>query len=136
MDKWVSIYLNELKKFGEKEKLLVMSNFSFSHNVFKSCLLLMRQNEYLWSKGLTLSQTTNFRLFQTERLCRRQFQILITIAESSPNGYKTLWEKEKLLVTSNFSFSHSVFTRLVLQIRKNQGLFGKEFMCCLKLLSR
>ena len=22
---------------------------------------------------------------------------------------KTLWEKEKLLVTSNFSFSHSVF---------------------------
>ena len=26
--------------------------FSFSHNVFKSCLLLVRQNEYLWSKGL------------------------------------------------------------------------------------
>ena len=24
---------------------------------------------------LTLSQTTNFRLFQTERLCRRQFKI-------------------------------------------------------------
>ena len=35
-----------------KEKLLVTSNFSFSHNVFKSCLLLMRQNEYLWNKGL------------------------------------------------------------------------------------
>ena len=29
-----------------------MSNFSFSHNVFKSFLLLMHQNEYLWSKGL------------------------------------------------------------------------------------
>ena len=38
---------------------------------------------------------------------------------------KTLWEKEKLLVTSNFSFSHSVFKRLVLQTHKNQGLFGK-----------
>ena len=35
-------------------------------------------------------------------------------------------EKEKLLVTSNFSFSHSVFKRLVLQTHKNQGLFGKE----------
>ena len=35
-----------------KEKLLRMSNFSFSHNVFKSYLLLMWQNEYLWSKGL------------------------------------------------------------------------------------
>ena len=32
---------------------------------------------------------------------------------------------EKLLVTSNFSFSHSVFKRLVLQTHKNQGLFGK-----------
>ena len=30
---------------------LVVSNFSFSHNVFKICLLLMRENEYLWSKG-------------------------------------------------------------------------------------
>ena len=29
-----------------------MSNFYFSHNVFKNCLLLMRQNEYLWSKEL------------------------------------------------------------------------------------
>ena len=27
------------------------------------------------SAWLTLSQTTNFRLFQAERLCRRQFQI-------------------------------------------------------------
>ena len=26
---------------------------------------------------------------------------------------KTLWEKEKLLVTSNFSFSHSVFYKFV-----------------------
>ena len=34
-------------------------------------------------------------------------------------------EKEKLLVTSNFSFSNSVFKRFILQTRKNQGLFGK-----------
>ena len=47
------------------------------------------------------------------------------MAESYPNGLKTLREKEKLLVMSNFSFSHSGFKRHVLQIRKNQGLFGK-----------
>ena len=35
------------------------------------------------------------------------------MAECSLNGLKTLCEKEKLLVTSNFSFSHSVFKRLV-----------------------
>ena len=46
------------------------------------------------------------------------------MAEWSLNGLKTLCEKEKLLVSSNF-FSHSVFKRLVLQTRKNQGLFGK-----------
>ena len=49
-------------------------------------------------------------------------------AESYPNGWKTLREKEKLLVTSNFSFSHSVFKRLVLQTSRNQGLFGKGLM--------
>ena len=48
---------------------------------------------------------------------------------SSLNGWKTLWEKEKLLVTSNFSFFHSVFKRLVLQTGKNQGLFGKWLSC-------
>ena len=36
-----------------------------------------------------------------------------------------MWEKDKLLVTSNFSFSHIFFKRHVLQTRKNQGLFGK-----------
>ena len=48
------------------------------------------------------------------------------MGERSPKGYKTLWEKEKLLVTSNFSFTHSVFKRRLLQIRKNKGLFGKR----------
>ena len=47
------------------------------------------------------------------------------MAESSCKGLKTLWEKEKLLLVSNFSFSHSVFKRPVLQTRKNQGLYGK-----------
>ena len=32
---------------------------------------------------------------------------------------------EKLLITSNFSFSYSVFKGLRLQTGKNQGLFGK-----------
>ena len=39
---------------------------------------------------------------------------------------ETVWEKEKLLVTSNLSFSYTVFKRLVLQTSKNKGLFGKE----------
>ena len=52
MDKWGYSYLIDQKTLWEKEKLLVTSNFFFAHNVFKSCQLLMHQNEYLWSKGL------------------------------------------------------------------------------------
>ena len=43
---------DRVENIVDKEKLLVTSNFSFSHNVFKSSLFLMRENEYLWSKGL------------------------------------------------------------------------------------
>ena len=84
---------------------------------------------------LSLSQTTNFRLFHTDKVCRRQFQI-------NENGVKfpkrvaifpfstvfqedlycrylktgLVWERvknnvgsEKMLVGSIFSFSHDVF---------------------------
>ena len=47
------------------------------------------------------------------------------MVEISLKGKKTLWQKEKLLVTYNFSFSHNIFERLELQTRKNKGLFGK-----------
>ena len=60
---------------------------------------------------------------------------LMKMAESSQNGQKTLWEKEKLLVASNFSFFHSVFKRLVLQTRKNQGLFRKGLRYQLETLN-
>ena len=37
-----------------------------------------------------------------------------------------MWKREELLVTSNFSFSFVVFKKLLLQTRKNKGLFEKE----------
>ena len=33
----------------------------FSHDVFKSCPLLMRQNDYLWSNGMTFFFFSLFR---------------------------------------------------------------------------
>ena len=47
-----------------------------------------------------------------------------------------MFEKEKLLGTSNFSFSHTVFKRHVLQTRKNQRLFGKGLMTLLKNMEK
>ena len=46
------------------------------------------------------------------------------MSESFPKEYKTQREKEKLLVPSNFSFSHSVFERLAMQTHKIKGLLG------------
>ena len=34
----------------------------------------MRQNEYLWSKGLTFSKTTDFRPFQIKEFAQDNFQ--------------------------------------------------------------
>ena len=47
------------------------------------------------------------------------------MAKTSPTGYKTLWEKDKLLVTSNFSFSHRVFKRLVCGHVKTRPCLGQ-----------
>ena len=49
-------------------------------------------------------QTTNFRLFQTERVCRQQFQIWQKVIQT---GRKHCGKKEKLLVT----FSKGLFPR-------------------------
>ena len=80
------------KTLRVEEKLLITSNFSFSLSVFYTfgklsaifinfeivfCTLFQfgRVKNLSSGKGLTHYQTTNFRLFQTERVSRRQFQI-------------------------------------------------------------
>ena len=89
-------------------------------------LLNLDQSKILsFGKELTLSQTSNFRMssklkeFTDDNFkfdeSGRKFSKLV----------ETQWEMEKLLFTSNFSFSHAVFQRLVLQTRKIQDLFGK-----------
>ena len=98
-----------LKTLWEKEKLLVTSNFSFSHSVFYPfrvlsaifvkfkivvCKLLQfgRASNFLFGKGLSLYHT------------------ILTF--NDPQGrrlLKTFLEKEEMLVTSIFSFSKNVF---------------------------
>ena len=108
MDKLRYNYLIEKKTLWEKKKLFITSNFFFSHNVFNTCLLLMRQSEYLGSKGLTLYQT------------------IPTLNDSLKRKLlKTLREKEKMLVTSISSFSHNVFN----PIKGNFQFFRYVYFC-------
>ena len=39
-----------------------------------------------------------------------------------------MWEKEKMLVTSIFSFSHNIVKRLLSQGRQKSGLCGEELI--------
>ena len=48
------------------------------------------------------------------------------MAESSQNGYISLWQKRKLLVSSNFSFSYSFSKDMDCRHVKTRACFGKE----------
>ena len=51
---WTLYYWKKLKTLWQKEKLLILSNFFFCQNVFKSRLLQIRQKASTSGKGLTL----------------------------------------------------------------------------------
>ena len=59
---------------------------------------------------------TNFRLVTNETNCRQHFKVHSKMKNKELR--KTLWEKEKLIVTSNFSFSHNVFHSYISLVRK------------------
>ena len=53
--KWKHDYWIELKTLRQKELLVITSNFSFSHNVFKSHMLKMHQN--MPARGIVIKDT-------------------------------------------------------------------------------
>ena len=98
---------------------------------------MWKKNNYtfiknIWYKGIpvNLYQTTNtgIQTCPSERVCRRQFWIRWKWWFFLLNGKKPCGKKDTLLLTSNFSFFHSVFKRDVLQIRKNRDLIRKVLM--------
>ena len=76
---------------------------------------------------LTHYQMTNFRLLRTERVCRRQYKFDIKRQKVIQTGRKHCRKRRNCLLqgkTSNFSFSHSVFEKLVSQGRQKVSLCG------------
>ena len=74
--------------------------------------------------GLTHYQTTNFRLVQTERGCRRQFQIWRKWQKVVQVGRKHCGKRRNCSLWAISLFSHSVFKRLVSQGRQKVSLCG------------
>ena len=95
----------------EWKKIMVTNIFFFSHNVFLSRFL-----KVIKIKGCVINPFSNKPWFL--RVCSKSL-------------LKTLWENEKLLATSNFSFSHSVFY----PFRDLSAIFIKLKNCRLQTLS-
>ena len=72
---------------------------------------------------LTLSQTTNFGLFQTERVCRRQFQILRKWQKVIQTGRKHCGKRRNCSLRAISPFPQC-FKRLVSQGRQKVSLCG------------
>ena len=66
----------------------------------------------------------SFRYTQIEGICKHKNEYDSEVEK----GLKTLWEKEKMLVTSIFSFSFSVFERLLSKSCFMFGFCGKGLM--------
>ena len=72
-----------------------------TRNIQLAIIVIAKKNNILYSlKALAATKYVFFNPFPNKPWFLRV---------SSTSLLKTLWEKEKLLVTSNFSFSHSVF---------------------------
>ena len=75
---------------------------------------------------------TNFRLFQTKEFADDNFKFDENGRKFPKEIENTVWKRRNCSFRAISPFPHRVFKRLVLQTRKNQGLFGKG----LKLQSR
>ena len=77
---------------------------------------------------LTHYQTTNFRLFQSERVCRRQFQqIWWKWQKVIQTGRKHCGKRRNCSLRAIFPFTNGVFKRLVSQGHQKVSLCGNAF---------
>ena len=109
----VDTYQKGQKTLG-KEKLLIKSNFFFSHSVLKRLVYYIHaKNQGLFRKGLMHCKNSDSLKWTTfsYKLCVYDTMTLFL------KVYKTLYAKEKLLVTSIFSLSY-VFKMLFLRVVK------------------
>ena len=117
-DKYVNSAVNLLSENECSPLNLIRTSLEF--RIMRS-VRIYQTTRFKTLPELTLSQTTIFRLIQTGRVCRWQFQIWWKWQKAFQTNWK-LREKEKLLGTSNFSFSPQCFQKTCTADTWKQGL--------------
>ena len=69
---------------------------------------------------------TTLKLFQTERVCRQKFKFVKKCWTVLQKGRKHCGKRRNHLLLAVSPFPTVYLKRLVLQTRKNKGLFGRE----------
>ena len=113
---WPSCFFNVLKwaYMEERDKIAKMSEFALGR--VKNIMTKREIAGYLlFSPFHTIFSKDFFPIIIESWDCWR-VKVLLTLSQTNPGFYvsavqvlKRLWEKEKLLMTSNYSFSYSVF---------------------------
>ena len=84
---------------------------------------------YTWRQNLTLSQTTNSRLFQTERLCRQQFKIWWKWQKVLLKGRKHCGKRRNCSLRAMSPFPTVFLKDLYCRHVKTRASFGKIKTC-------
>ena len=105
-----------LLNMSESRQCDVKINNSSSHLSIIHAWLPPLQN-WLWELQQTGSNWKH---------CRHILNLVEKVVMNFKN-IKSLWQKEKMLITTMFSFHHKVFKRLLSKDCLKSGLFGKGF---------
>ena len=104
--------MNRVENVGQREKLFVLSNFSFCHNVFKRPLLHRHQKASVCGRGLTRDSDSEVHHGIYRSLVARPFN---TVWEISTSPKPTDFEK-------CLSLRISPFIRQVNDVKQTNGL--------------
>ena len=118
---------------GKSKPQLFPGSFLSSSSIWKSlkwsCSVETRENYLVVNKleHLTLSHIHQICSRWLWKNLPKMWKISSNKGIITEKKLKTLWQKEKLLVLSNFFFFHNVFKSRLLQMRQNASTGGKGF---------
>ena len=127
-NKWWHLPLKVFKTM--KDKTLVISIFLLFSLGCQIALsiespLIIFQTMIFWFIDLTLSQTTNFRLFQTERVCRWQFWMYWKLQKVFQIGRKLCGKKRNCSMRAISPFPTEFSKDLYCRYVKTRACLGK-----------